>query len=226
MAALQHQGCKLPLKYKKKKMMNCLAQCSTCRPVCSLQNGRGYVVAPPITGLIEHFAEDSFLNLGEYSAGYTQRLLLKPGAVPTLFPTLFGPSRVSESQPSTSQQGQGSKQCSALSGSRHVGCQTDGVETRSVGTLPLVSPKMRSVGTQLSMDHARDLVWRRRRTETGVSEIMKTHDSAYKPRDSDEPELSPQSSYSVPKYIVFESCLRELFETRPFHKTKWEVHSR
>jgi len=31
-----------------------------------------------------HFTKDSFLNLGEYNAGYTQRLLLKNGAVPTL----------------------------------------------------------------------------------------------------------------------------------------------
>lgn len=31
-----------------------------------------------------HLTEDSLLNLVEYKAGYTQRLLLKSGAIPTL----------------------------------------------------------------------------------------------------------------------------------------------
>lgn len=40
--------------------------------------------SPKVRLCAAHFTKDSFLNLGEYNAGYTQRLLLKNGAVPTL----------------------------------------------------------------------------------------------------------------------------------------------
>ncbi len=42
-----------------------------------------------------HFTEDCFLNLGEYKAGCTQRLLLKSGAIPAL----QGQSGASDSHP-------------------------------------------------------------------------------------------------------------------------------
>ncbi|XP_048053344.1 E3 ubiquitin-protein ligase TRIM39-like isoform X2 [Megalobrama amblycephala] len=50
--------------------------------------------SPKVRLCAEHFTKDSFLNLGEYNAGYTQRLLLKNGAVPTL----VGQSGASESK--------------------------------------------------------------------------------------------------------------------------------
>ncbi|XP_067298892.1 piggyBac transposable element-derived protein 4-like isoform X2 [Pseudorasbora parva] len=40
--------------------------------------------SPKVRLCAAHFTKDCFLNLGEYNAGYTQRLLLKHGAVPTL----------------------------------------------------------------------------------------------------------------------------------------------
>lgn len=33
-----------------------------------------------------HFTADSFSNLGQYQAGFAQRLTLKKGAIPTIFP--------------------------------------------------------------------------------------------------------------------------------------------
>ncbi|XP_051761736.1 piggyBac transposable element-derived protein 4-like isoform X2 [Ctenopharyngodon idella] len=50
--------------------------------------------SPKVRLCAAHFTKDSFLNLGEYNAGYTQRLLLKNGAVPTL----VGQSGASESK--------------------------------------------------------------------------------------------------------------------------------
>ncbi len=45
-----------------------------------------------------HFTEDSFQNLHEFNAGFTQKLLLKHGAVPTLKPeaAVVGPQPVSK----------------------------------------------------------------------------------------------------------------------------------
>ncbi|XP_058606125.1 uncharacterized protein LOC131523619 isoform X2 [Onychostoma macrolepis] len=197
-----------------------------------------------------HFTEDSFLNLGEYKAGCTQRLLLKSGAIPTL----QGQSGASDSQPSKSQQAQGSEQLSTSSRSHDVECQTDFIETP-----PAASPKTRSVGTQVSLGTLKDTHARRKGTQataplspikappftphkrprleldeeeedTDISEsIAEPHDSTYNPDNSavtQEYGLWEQTTYNVSKYIVFESCLRELFETCPLCKTKCDVQCR
>ncbi|XP_067282054.1 uncharacterized protein [Pseudorasbora parva] len=59
--------------------------------------------------------------------------------------------------------------------------------------------------------------------------IAEPHDSTYNPDDSagmGESGLCQQSPYNVSKYIVFESCLRELFDTCPLCKTKCDVWRR
>lgn len=184
-----------------------------------------------------HFTEDCFLNLGEYKAGCAQRLLLKSGAVPTL----PGQSGASDSQLSTSQQALGSERLSTSSRSRDVSCQTDSIET-----LPAASPKTRSVGTQLSLGtlkhthawskgtqssppitfppHKRPcLALDEEEGDTDISEsVAEPHDSAV----TEESGLLEQTSYNVSKYIVFESCLRELFETCPLCETKCNVQCR
>ncbi|XP_059378644.1 uncharacterized protein LOC132114511 isoform X1 [Carassius carassius] len=94
-----------------------------------------------------HFTEESFHNLREFNAGFAQRLVLKDGAVPTLkTEAVYGP------QPTTSQQGSSSQELPTTSTLHEVGCQSDPIETETVATE--IKPKMRSVGTQLSMGHS------------------------------------------------------------------------
>ncbi|XP_052429872.1 uncharacterized protein LOC127971108 [Carassius gibelio] len=59
--------------------------------------------------------------------------------------------------------------------------------------------------------------------DTDISEsIAEPHHSAV----TEESGLWEQNAYNVSKYIVFESCLRELFETCPLCKTKCDVQCR
>ncbi|XP_052410115.1 uncharacterized protein LOC127956314 [Carassius gibelio] len=91
-----------------------------------------------------HFTEESFHNLREFNAGFAQRLVLKDGAVPTLkTEAVYGP------QATTSQQAASSQELSTTSTLHEVGCQSDPIEIETVATE--IKPKMRSVGTQLSM---------------------------------------------------------------------------
>ncbi|XP_030210487.1 uncharacterized protein LOC115542370 [Gadus morhua] len=71
----------------------------------------------------KHFTDDCFLNLGQYRAGLAQRLRIKSGSVPTL-------------HGSATNLGQGSSSNAYIQQllSRDVACQTDHLETRTVGT--------------------------------------------------------------------------------------------
>ncbi|XP_059186310.1 uncharacterized protein LOC131969157 [Centropristis striata] len=113
-----------------------------------------------------HFAEDCFLNRVQFNAGFSRRLLLKDGAVPTMMCKY----EESETVPGTSQQDPGAQDFSSITGFHDIGCQTDPPKTVSVSTQAAISPVMdagnrfclimpaaptpprkRSVGTQLSM---------------------------------------------------------------------------
>lgn len=94
-----------------------------------------------------HFTEDSFLNTAQYVAGYSAKLILKVGAVPTV------KGRVEDSEAQT---GTAGSFCRILPDVRHAASQTDPQEGISVSTQPSMEtptdpPGKRSVGTQLSM---------------------------------------------------------------------------
>ncbi|XP_044215540.1 uncharacterized protein LOC122987624 [Thunnus albacares] len=87
-----------------------------------------------------HFTEDCFLNRAQYEAGFSARLVLKDGSVPSI----KGRVEESEAQASTSQQ---TSTTHSTPQYRHKGCQTDPEPTVSVSTQ--FCPLMLSVGTQM-----------------------------------------------------------------------------
>ncbi|XP_067284722.1 uncharacterized protein [Pseudorasbora parva] len=201
-----------------------------------------------------HFTEDSFLNLNQYNAGFALRLFLKPDAVPSLSGegVVYGPQSGQSSQklPATS------SICEAGCQTDSTHTETVATQTKpkkrsvatqlSVGTLR--GFRVRSKGTQtttpmlpddqLSSSPERDSIFRpskRLRLEEDEEEraeaeiYVELHDSIFHPESvpqESEFTTDPVSSYSDKKFIVFESCLREIFETCPVCKAKCDVHQR
>ncbi|KAJ3595551.1 hypothetical protein NHX12_004854, partial [Muraenolepis orangiensis] len=97
-----------------------------------------------------HFTEDCFLNRAQFTAGFSKRLLLKVGAVPTLL------VKSEDTQPSSSQHHPDTIHWSTKDKFHDKGCQTKSPPTVSEGTQSVASPKMVSVRTQLSMGTLRD----------------------------------------------------------------------
>ncbi|KAJ8278122.1 hypothetical protein GJAV_G00084110 [Gymnothorax javanicus] len=111
-----------------------------------------------------HFTEDCFVNWAQFNARFAQRLVLRDGAVPTL----FGPEAPG-SQPGTSQQSSGTQQpCTAIQ-YHHVGCQTDCPQPVSESAQHVARPKMVSVGTQLSRGTLKDRPIRSKGIQATVS---------------------------------------------------------
>ncbi|KAF1388886.1 hypothetical protein PFLUV_G00067520 [Perca fluviatilis] len=131
-----------------------------------------------------HFTEDCFLNLQQFNSGFSNRLILKDRAVPTL----SGHPGDSEPQPSTSQQ---HLETLHLSTTFHdIGCQTEPPQNMSVG-IQSSAPKMRTVGTQLSMGTLRASM-RSKGTQAMVPCV-----SVYTETTSSSPEFTPMSSTPI-----------------------------
>ncbi|XP_031162793.2 uncharacterized protein LOC116055133 isoform X1 [Sander lucioperca] len=187
-----------------------------------------------------HFSQQFVLNQGLYDAGVVSKLLLMKGSIPTI------------RHPLPSIETGAIRPVSQASTSRSIGCQTD----------PL--PK-RSVGTQLSKDTLKTHI-RSRASQTSVvcenvwspplltSTPLKPLPPKKRPRleleeDDDEWEASIEATdpndstfirsvsmttesstvsqaslpYDVPKYIVYENCLLELFESCPVCSSMCDV---
>ncbi|XP_049428542.1 uncharacterized protein LOC125886398 [Epinephelus fuscoguttatus] len=223
-----------------------------------------------------HFTPDSFRNLESYKSGFSTRLLLKEGAVPTV-PVVK--SEDGEPQPDVLAQDPFAIRIN------HIGCQTSPQNTASVSTQFIASQK--TVATQLSWGTLKEQHVRSKATQTTVSSLSavtkstssfpdflpsstptrapgfrpnkrprleleeeeeevevgdtntelqaqpheEPHESTYGPGSSDVTEKSKMSFESRPrygdtKYLVFESCLRELFDTCPICMTKCDVQRR
>ncbi|XP_056444421.1 uncharacterized protein LOC130381025 [Gadus chalcogrammus] len=82
-----------------------------------------FIVSGNASVCAKHFTDDCFLNLGQYRAGLAQRLRIKSGSVPTLHGSATNLEKASSSSAYIQQ---------LLS--RDVACQTDHLETPTVGT--------------------------------------------------------------------------------------------
>ncbi|XP_036931467.1 uncharacterized protein LOC119006642 isoform X7 [Acanthopagrus latus] len=97
--------------------------------------------SPKLVLCSHHFTEDCFENHAQFKAGYSKRLILREGAVPTV----LGSVKSAESGPQPVTAGSSSKIFPAV---RHVACQTDLPERLSVGTQVYMKTYFRSKGTQ------------------------------------------------------------------------------
>ncbi|XP_048838368.1 uncharacterized protein LOC125712391 isoform X4 [Brienomyrus brachyistius] len=120
---------------------------------------------PNVSLCARHFTEDCFKNRKQFDAGFSQLLVMKNGAVPTV----CGPTGDTGSQPSTSQQDPGTQQDSTTTRFQHVQCQTDPPQTASVGTQSVAFAKRKSVGTQLSRGTLKEAHMRSKGIQTIVS---------------------------------------------------------
>ncbi|KAA8583025.1 hypothetical protein FQN60_015571, partial [Etheostoma spectabile] len=104
-----------------------------------------------------HFTKDSFVNWAQFNSGFSKRLLLKDGSVPTLSdqPGAFVSQLEDTGTTETRFQA--------------VGCQTDYPQTISVGTQSVASKKMFSVRTQLSRGTLREHHMRSKGSQATVS---------------------------------------------------------
>ncbi|XP_034084336.1 uncharacterized protein LOC117554169 [Gymnodraco acuticeps] len=223
---------------------------------------------PNLSLCSQHFTDDCFMNHTQFVNGFSQRLHMKYGAVPTLFGDPGNPVPQPIIAP--------------LARFHDVGCQTDAPQTMSVGTRVLILPKKVTVGTQLAWGTLKHRHVRSKGSQTTESslrvdnETFSSHPDFHLPSTSIEtPGLRPRKrprleleydmeqeeeeeeedvwdptrevkrepkeamyspvgsvvtegsetppTYSDCKYIVFESCLKELFDTCPVCKRSCEV---
>lgn len=185
----------------------------------------------------KHFSSDCFVNLAQFNAGFCKTLLIKADAVPTL----LGPT--SNPQPGTSQDSQTTITTTITH--KHASTQTDPPLRKTVGTqlsLGTLAEHVRSKATQTdtflgemplfstplkgnvsgvlgSRPAKRPRLEEDEEEDTSI-DIPEPQDSTYNPEDSvtivtESSQVLPTNGYSDTKYIVYGSCLFELFETCP-----------
>ncbi|XP_026081924.1 uncharacterized protein LOC113058343 [Carassius auratus] len=199
---------------------------------------------PPRAGVCKlHFTRDCFSNAMQVEMGFSSQLMLKSDAVP--YANVTPPARTPRPQrrPGAST----SSACIQLPLSRDVSCQTDPLETHTVGTqlsLKTLLPHFRSEGVQanvsckdfgVGMSNADPLGLsstpvKRPRLDldeqleddalehSSLEEALKGQDSTHDPASLDSSLKSADSStptHNSKKYIVYESCIMELFNVCP-----------
>ncbi|XP_060885021.1 uncharacterized protein LOC132955939 isoform X6 [Labrus mixtus] len=197
--------------------------------------------SPNIFLCSRHFIEDCFANWTKFKLGFAKKLILKEGAVPNL----FGHDGSSQSQPSTLQTRSSSIQMSA-SGFNDAGCQSGRdchmkskgtratVSQVSTGTEPVCTGPQLLLSSTPTDDNAFRPSKRPRLLEVKEEEEGETSAEAEPIRSTFNPDdfikeesemftVGPLVTYGDTKYIVFDSCLRELFETCPVCKRQSEV---
>ncbi|KAM7393960.1 hypothetical protein PAMP_020793 [Pampus punctatissimus] len=178
-----------------------------------------------------HFTEDCFLNRAQYEAGFSARLVLRDGAVPSI----KGRVEESQAQASTSQQ-------TPTAQYKHTGCQTDreltvSVATQfcpymvSVGTQFSYSASTKSAGTQLSYSTLKQHV-RSKATQVTVS-CHEVHEGSMQHRNHSIQVFTPEMcavtiEKPAPQHIVDEEAIMQLMKTCPMcdRKCRCTKHTR
>ncbi|XP_059389305.1 uncharacterized protein LOC132122845 isoform X3 [Carassius carassius] len=204
---------------------------------------------PPRAGVCKlHFTRDCFSNAMQVEMGFSTQLVLKSNAVP--YANVTPPARTSP--PQRRLEASTSSACIQLPLSRDVSCQTDPLETHTVGTqlsLKTLPPHFRSEGVQANVSckdfgvgtsNADPLCLsstplKRPRLDldeqlkddalahSSLEEALKGQDSTSDPADSITASLdstlksenSSTPTHNSKKYIVYESCIMELFNVCP-----------
>ncbi|KAK7884695.1 hypothetical protein WMY93_027818 [Mugilogobius chulae] len=167
-----------------------------------------------------HFTEDSFENYGHFKAGLTtkQKLRLNKDAVPTIPASRDGDPTPGTSQEAVIQESAPSQPPSTEYTSRSVATRTVSTQL-SAGTLKSHTVRSKGVQTKITTKDScteTDPSW------LGLSStpVKETPGISYRPRKRQRIEMEEIGqpagpNYEGKKYIVFESRLKELFQTCP-----------
>ncbi|KAG1936444.1 hypothetical protein F2P79_018498 [Pimephales promelas] len=159
-----------------------------------------------------HFTEDCFVNKTQVETGFADRLRLKYDAVPSILdPTEMVQHTYSQKSPTM----------------KDVACQTE-LNLTSQLAFPTLAPKFRSEGTQTevsckSVGAPSTPIKGFRPAKTSCLELEEEKRVSFEDFDSQDTTYEPAESSQLPctsierdtKYIVFEKCLLQLFETCP-----------
>ncbi|XP_051255127.1 uncharacterized protein LOC127362901 [Dicentrarchus labrax] len=200
-----------------------------------------------------HFLTDCFQNLGQVNAGLAKRLLLVEGAVPTVRGSTVEEVTASTSRlvdrvhhvacqtdpPSTRKIGTQLSMKTLQPHFRSTGTQKT-VSCTDVGVGTSAVAFSASLPTQIKRPCKRRRLEQEEKEEEEEEEnplegssvdIEEPHDSTYDPADTLTESADVTMEYSTPvhktpTYIVYESCLMELFEVCPVCKRECDVQRR
>ncbi|XP_057206770.1 uncharacterized protein LOC130564597 [Triplophysa rosa] len=188
-----------------------------------------------------HFTADSFVNKAQVDAGFAERLRLKSSAVPSILdPT--GMAQQSYKAPTKQDIGCQTDTQKCTSRGTQLSFGTLGPKIRSKGTQTEVS--CISVGVSTTFTPLASLPWsstslkdsrppKRARLElegeeSASFEVFDQQDTTYESVTTvtESSQLQCMSTQEETKYIVFENCLLQLFDTCPVCSRRCDVRAR
>ncbi|KAK7929311.1 hypothetical protein WMY93_005706 [Mugilogobius chulae] len=207
-----------------------------------------------------HFSEDSFQNFGLFKSGFTSKLILQPGAVPTIrgadepaeAPTYTPRATILDAPtpspcptaPSKSTRTVSTQLSAGTLKLHHVrsrGVQattdtSDSCTETETSWLQLSSTPMKATTSGI-VDRPRKRprleIEEEEEEDLDISDISlpQPHDSTYEPgasltEVSEMTEMDTAEDFEDTKYIVFESCLKKLFQTCPICKQHCNLQRR
>ncbi|XP_056612376.1 uncharacterized protein LOC130428401 [Triplophysa dalaica] len=196
-----------------------------------------------------HFTDDCFVNKAQVDAGFGERLRLKSSSVPSI----LDPTRVAQHSykaPTKQDAACQTDTQKCISKGTQLSFGTLGPKFRSKGTqteVSCISVCVSSTTTGESFTPSASLPWsstplndsrppKRARLELGTEEsasfeVLDQQDTTYEPAECDitvteSSQHQYMSTQEETKYIVFENCLLQLFDTCPVCSRRCDVRAR